>query len=230
MSCWIAVHDPQQLSEDVAAMRVHGFYGTTTEARAAARAMAVDQPDVYAYIIDECTRWIRVTEPVPGTGEEEEEVAAPENEDPTGGRMGSVCNLRNRVEVVQDAAASAPPGVVFEKQEARASRTKDSNRQRTQLEHLLRDDAPTCLVDAPAYAAARERYALLRAFERRLETLLADGLAKCHVAMDGIRALDDRHPEYHEQYQANYERALRESGMRLEDVTFRRFLERPFEI
>ena len=223
---WVAVHDPQRMAEDVAAMRIHGFYTTMHDAQVAARALASDQLDVRAYVVDHCCRWIRVREPEPGTGDDEEEVAAPENNDPSGGRMGSVCNIRDRVEVVQDDVAP-PPGVVFDhKKPASGSQAKESNRQRSQLERLLRED-PTGVSSVAAYGALRERHALLCAFDRRLKGLFTDGLHRCQVATDAIHALDGRHPDFQEQYLTNYRRALRESGMKTEDVAFMRFLQGP---
>ena len=226
---WIAVHNPEQLTEDVAAMRIHGFYGTPTEAQQAARDLAADVHDVHAYVVDECNRWILVREPEPGTGVEEEEIASPENNDPAGGRMGSVCDLRNRVNVVADRSGlDDVPGVVSSAfpqptKGEQAAKHRDGSRQRTQLERLLTESVSP-VTTAEAYASARERYALLRAFERRLRNLYAEGLDKCRKALAGVSDLDARHPEYRRDFRENYRRALRESGIPAEEVSFMRFL------
>lgn len=228
-SVWIAVHQPDTSpahEEAAAAIRLHGFFSTLEDARGAARALTQNQPDITACVVDECARWIRVREPERGSAEEEEEVSAPENNDPAGGRMGSVCDLGPRVTVVQEEAANTKvAAAVFEPPTgSRAARVQEGNEQRSQLERLLSD--PVADIVSPAtYADARERYALLRAFDRKLHRLLDESLGKWRAAMDRVVDLDQRHPTYTDEYQGNYRRALRESGVRPEDVQFMRFLD-----
>jgi hypothetical protein len=199
---FLAVHNPQLLSHGVAALRLHGCYSTISEAQSAARTLAREQTDVPAYVIDECMRWVPVREPTPGSADAEEEIAAPENDDPSGGRMGSVCDMRKRIDVEQDTQGPLPAGVAFDRptKGERASRARDGGRQRTQLERLLLGEVPGEITTLAAYALTRERYALLRAFERRLVGL---SLGHCRTAMDHIAEMDGRHPTYRVEYRAN---------------------------
>ena len=58
----------------------------------------------------------------------------------------------------------------------------------------------------------------------RLDHLTQDSLGKCHTAREGIRALDESHPEYQAQYEEHYSRALKQSGLSLERVGFMKYL------
>ena len=217
---------------EVAAIRVHGVYGSVAEAQAASRALAMEQVDVQAYVVDSCNRWIPVRNvELRDAAEDTEEIPAPENTDPSGGRMGSVCDVRRtaqpNVTVEGPSADSAPPGVSIPRRRDHAAEQKETHRQRTQLEALLRAPVPPPAKNAADYAGQREMHATLCAFGRRLTALYTEGLSKCRTSADEIRELSERHPEYRETYREKYVQALRESGMRPEDVAFMRFLRDP---
>ena len=72
------------------ALCIHGFFHDMKEAKAKIEQYAADQPDVQSYIVEECGKWIPISEPVNGSGVEEEEIRAPENDDSQNGRMGSM--------------------------------------------------------------------------------------------------------------------------------------------
>ena len=72
------------------ALCIHGFFRDMNEAKAKIEQYATDQPDVHSYIVEEVGKWIPVSEPVNGSGVEEEEIRAPENDDSQNGRMGSM--------------------------------------------------------------------------------------------------------------------------------------------
>ena len=224
----LAVYAARDGVPDAMAIRVHGFYSTITEAQAASRALASEQVDVDAYVIDHCGRWMRVRPPADrNAAQESEEISAPENMDPGSGRMGSVCDVRRSAlpnVSVEGPQGPAPSGVSMKTPTERAAEKKEAENQRTQLDGLLRAPVPSTATDDETYATQREAYATLRAFEKRLTTLYREGLEKCQTSSKEIASLDERHPEYTTKYHDNYVRALQGSGMRPDDVPFMRYL------
>lgn len=179
-----------------------------------------------AFIIDEPLRWWTVRPLQKGrSGEEEEEIANRENYDPVRGRMGSVCDVMRpqQGDSVQTATSSNKKASPMDA--SRAGRSRDAQQKRHQLDDLLRRPIPCAVQNATEYAGLRARYALLRAFERRLLILYRTALDKCRNAADEVRSLDDRHPEHRTAFRAHYEKALRESGFSIDSVPFARFLE-----
>lgn len=225
---------PVQQPPTAAALCVHGIYRSVAEARQAVGDLARDQEDVPTYVIDDTQRWLPVLEPLEGSrvSGELEEIACTENEDPSSGRTGSVCNVRrsNRPDPPPNAAApsssSTPshPGVPASALADPMTKKKEAQRQHHQLDDLLRGEVPPeCPLDAPGYAALRGRLATLRAFERKLVRLCDESRELCERSVEVVRQLDAKHPEYVGQYVDNYKRALREVGMRPEDVGLLRF-------
>lgn len=139
---------------------------------------------------------------------------AAENEDRANGRAGSVCDLRRKN---ANKKASSPVSVAMPT--GGGVKTAPDNGggtpQQRQLEALLhRPESDGATTTTEAYALERERFALLRAFERKLRGLYADSLDKCRAAESGVAGLDERHPEHRAAYRDHYTRALRESGIR----------------
>jgi hypothetical protein len=52
-----------------------------------------------------------------------------------------------------------------------------------------------------------------------------DAAALCERVTREVQELGQRHPEYSAQYRDNYVRALRESGLKPDDVPFMRYLD-----
>ena len=184
---------------------------------------------------------------------EEEEIAAPENEDRSAGRMGSVCNIRRPAqEVLGDSVPShvssyrtgyvdacrprfsrpaaqpkdRPHGGRWSSQAAGTAARGAGRAGHTAKRRAICPGVPTALPSAADYATYRERLGMLRAFERRLGGLLRNGKQRVAVhrwvcaspnhgadARASIVRLDATHPEFSEQYRANYDRALKESGI-----------------
>jgi hypothetical protein len=142
------------------------------------------------------------------------------NDDAAHGRMGSVCEVLKPHARTPGGDPAVPPAPDA------ASKKRDGQVQRAQLEDLLRQPVPdaAAVADAAAYAAARARYATLRAFERKLSALYADGLTKCRGAGATVADLDARYPAHRDAFMDHYRRGLRESGIRVESVPFIRFL------
>lgn len=93
-----------------------------------------------------------------------------------------------------------------------------------QLEDLLRSPIPSQPPDTPeGYAIQRGRHATLRAFERKLTRLCREAETNCQKNLDLVHRLDDQFPEYQNQFQDNYVRALREVGKKPEDIPFMRY-------
>jgi hypothetical protein len=67
--------------------------------------------------------------------------------------------------------------------------------------------------------------ALLRAFERKLNTLLREANQKKHEAEGQIRCMNQAHPSYDEQYKENYGRALKQSGISHDKVPFMKYFD-----
>jgi hypothetical protein len=151
-----------------AAVRVHGVYDTIRQARAAAQALAAEDKETDAYVIEETMRWIAVKPPARGTADEEEEVASRTNEAHADGRMGSVCDILRRPTVSDDrvtlsdkgetavedgdrgtpapgtaaAALAVGPG-------AAVSASGATTCQKRQLDDLLRRDVPSSVWEVP---------------------------------------------------------------------------------
>lgn len=212
---YIAVHgDGGEFTEAVAAVCIHGFFPSQDAADAAAAHLANDgsQPDVHAYIVDRCGRWLPVRTPdAPEAAEETAEIKAPENDDPKRGKMGSVCDiLRGGKRTAEQSSSSS-----------------DTRDLRQTLDDLLNAPAPTVITSSCEYAHVRGRYAALRAFQRRLEGLLAEQERKVCSASREIAELDALQPSHQRHYQQQFETALKESGVRRESVGFMRYLELP---
>jgi hypothetical protein len=71
----------------------------------------------------------------------------------------------------------------------------------------------------------REQLAFLRAFKRKLTNLHTEALEKCETARLSALRLEQSHPVYPEEYMANYERGLRESGIAPEKVGFMHYIQ-----
>jgi hypothetical protein len=222
--CHICLHDAMGHREDtVSAVRIHGFFPSMKQAQEQVHRLAAEQLDVHSYIIEECMHWFPVQDPVKGSALEEEEIQAPENEDRESGRMGSVCELkkheRRNPKLTEDERVT-----IFDERPAnKAATSKQVKTQQKQLEELLGGsvDPITSLTE---YAAARDRLALLRAFQRKLNVLHLEGVQKMKDAADLIHELDERHPEYQEAYTSNYERALKQSGISRDKVPFMKYM------
>jgi hypothetical protein len=164
---------------------------------------------------------VPVQTPGPGTGSSEEEIAVDENDNSTAGRMGSVCDVR------KSTATAAPgptmPAPASEKKSKGSS--NEVNQQQRQLDDLLRAPVPDAIGSSEEYNSLRERCAGLRAFERHIRRLCDEATALCERVGGEVRALGQRHPEYTTQYRENYERALRESGLKPESVPFIQYLD-----
>lgn len=79
---------PQQNNVELpVALCVYGAYASLSEARTAVNDLLENETSVDALIIDQTLRWIPVTKPLTGTADEEEEVAASQNEDESHGRI-----------------------------------------------------------------------------------------------------------------------------------------------
>ena len=219
------------LEEARAAVRIHGFYDSMKEARQSIDEFALEQSDVQSYIIEECMRWVAVQDPVKGTGVEEEEIRAPENEDRQNGRMGSVCDLRARkqniLEPTPTTGSPDDPVHIFDASDKPNSiswKQKQVRTQCDQLDHLLRGEVVACITNTEQYAAARDRLALLRAFRRKLQTLIKENLQKCHTATVGIAGLESKFPMYRDEFLKKYKQALKESGITEQNVAFMDYL------
>ena len=211
-----------------AAIRVHAFCNTMTEAQREVESLSSKQPDVQAYIVDACRRWIPLHEPVQGSGMEETEIRAPENEDRETGRMGSVCDLfRHRDTSSATNDTSSPVGsTVFESPSSsnQQAKQKQVTSQRTQLDALLQAHVPH--IDThEEYVNQRERAALLSAFSRKLRKLLDESVKKGDDAWEKICELSVQHPEYREQYREHYQRALKQSGIDANTIAFIKYLD-----
>jgi hypothetical protein len=209
------------VGETLAAVRVHGFFNTMKEARQSIEEFASEQSDVQSYIIEECMHWLTVEEPVKGTGVEEEEIRAPENDDRENGRMGSVCDLRRSPQTNDDKVT------IFEntdKPKSKAWQEKEVRSRRQQLDDLLGGNTRPTITSPEQYATAREQLALLCAFRRKLHTMCEDGERKCTAATEQSRALQEKFPEYRQQFLEKYRNALKQSGIREDDVAFMEFL------
>ena len=102
----------------------------------------------------------------------------------------------------------------------------DAQRQRSQLEELLRTPVPEGPPGDPdAHATLRGSLATLRAFERKLQRLLAESVAHCQRNLGLIEELDREHPDYRTRYGEHYRKSLSEVGMRPESVPFIRYLD-----
>lgn len=113
------------------------MFSTSADAQAAVSRIVKDSPNVGAFIVDDCNRWLIVCEPKKGMGWEEEEIAAEENNDHSNGRMGSVCNLRRTDE--GGSGDSGPTTCMFSNVATRnpSSDQKEVQLRRKQLDELL---------------------------------------------------------------------------------------------
>lgn len=117
--------------------------------------------------------------------------------------------------------------------------SRDIQTQRAQLEGLLQADSVrsvpsflsvlTCeplhqIKDQTSYSEIRERFATLHAFDRKLRKLYEESLMRVQAVEKHIQDLDGRHPEFRTSYHENYERALRESGIKPEKSGLMKFL------
>lgn len=214
---------------------------------------------VDAFIVDDVGQWLPVVDPRDPSASrflgEVDEVGTVENVDPSQGRAGSVCDLRRSrpppaMHQPEDASSPPPPRThrASEQQQLDPSsssrclptdvdvaKRREVRRQHNQLDDLLQGplpDGPLLASGEEAerqYASLRGRYAMLRAFERKLRTLCGDARTKREAAGVVIQNLDERHPEYRTEYESKYFRALRESGMEPEDVPFIQYLRADYQ-
>ena len=154
----LSVYDPMQRTPlpgapALAALRIHGFYPSLEAARLDVLQMAREQTDVQSYIVEGCLRWVPVQKPVKGTGVEEDEISAPQNDDPDKGRMGSVCDLRAPRDAPAERKPSEPdpsgcPGLFDPGAVLKPKATRGPEQQKT-LEALLQGSSgplPSCAV------------------------------------------------------------------------------------
>ena len=213
--------DPPQ--DPVAAVQIHGFFATMRDAQDTIQQLALKQTDVQAYIVDECRHWLPVQEPDNGSGVEEEEIRAPENDDKGSGKMGSVCDLRPNIQVQQDASTdnSEEVAAIFSQSCSKPNNLskKEVKTQQKQLEDLLNGAVPSVhsITTIQAYTALREEHAMLRAFRRKIIVLHGTNHNTITESRRNIQGMVERHPEYEHQYLNNYKRALQQSetGLRL---------------
>jgi hypothetical protein len=198
-----------------AAIKIHGIFSNTIEAQNAIRKWANEHPDVDAFVIEKTDSWIRVHSPKDGA-HEVEEIPTSENDDPSHGRHGSVCNIRNsttgKSKSDTDAVASS---IVMESVDTPVAKKKAVQTQCMQLDALLsfqpsEDQVRSNQTD---YNQCREQFATLNAFERKLKGLHTASLEKCNRVATEIASLDQREPTYQTQYRVRYEEALRGSGI-----------------
>lgn len=218
----IAVYAPA--GAPAAAVQIHGIYGSMAEARSAVGQIVRDHVDSTHFVLDNCRMFLPVVNVDTGGQRfigDTEEIGAPENDDHTKNRMGSVCELR-RPASTSTPETTSPPFPTAKP----ADRRREVTTQREQLDELLRAPLPPSpsTADASVYARVREGYATLRAFERRLIQLLAEAQKKVVHNADIIEALDARHPEYRTVYHDHYLRALGESGIPSDSVPFMHYL------
>jgi hypothetical protein len=146
MTARVCIHNATGAADCAAAARIHGFFDSMKGAREHVHKLAHEQPDVPAYIIEECLRWFPVQEPVKGCAGEEEEIHAPENDDQEQGRMGSVCDIRKQVPDTTNTNASKNDDkvTIFENKPAnKASKSKELRSQQQQLDDVLSAPAKT---------------------------------------------------------------------------------------
>ena len=231
--CYLAVADfstpPTQ--EDVAsaaraAVKIHGIFPTVAEARSSAHQWANELTDVDTFVVEDMDRWI-VVHPTAHFAEEEEEIPTSQNDDPSQGRYGSVCNVRKSTTSAVHHAEEAEPPRIQGGLDTPITKKKAVQTQCIQLDELLSSQPDTVRIqrDPTAYAHCREHYATLRAFERRLRALYTESLEKCRHAQKEIVALDEAQPTHRTHYRARYEAALRESGIDPTEVRLMRFIE-----
>lgn len=228
--CEIATYCYAPITQEAAAaIRVHGFYQNESEARDHAQKMAREGIEVDEFVIQYVNTWFLVTPPITGTGEEEEEIAAPENDDRSAGRMGSVCDIRKstastpKQNDMSASSSSSPLTVDGGDTTTKNSKTCLKNQRKT-LEDLLGVTDVPVPTDPDSYAACRERLAMLRAFERKLRRLLEDSQKKCKAATEAALELSSKKPEYLLQYVDRYKQVLAESGLKPEKVGIMDFL------
>jgi hypothetical protein len=234
--CYIAVADfHTSTGGDVAAraaVKIHGIFPSATEARSAAHQLANEQTDVDTFVMEDMDRWI-VVHPTTNFAEEEEEIPTSQNDDPSQGRYGSVCNVRKSTAASNAPSSSSLPSDETEPPRVQGgldtpiTKKKAIQTQCMQLDELLssQPDAAQIQCDPKAYAHCREHYATLRAFERRLHALYTESLQKCQHIQKEIAVLDEAQPTYRSQYRARYVEALRESGIDPSEVRLMRFIE-----
>jgi hypothetical protein len=224
--CHIAIADLSPSTEVDgcrAAVKVHGIFPTATEARSAIHQWANEQTDIDAFVVEDVGRWI-VVHPVKDGADEEEEIPTTENDDPSQGRYGSVCNIRKSAGRTEELThKESIQGSI----DTPVSKKKAIQTQCIQLDELLSDNPQPSQIhhNQSSYDACREHFATLRAFERRLRALYTTSLEKCKRVATEIEGIDTNHPTYHTQYRARYEEALRGSGIDPKEVTLMRFIE-----
>lgn len=221
LSCYFAGEDT---SENEAAVQIYGIYDSMREAQEAVRGFADSEKEVGAFVLDQCNRWLAVRTPDAGCSAEEEEIAHSDNLDRANGRMGSVCDVR-KPSVPADAANPSPspsPSPFV----GTADPTPVKTSQRQQLDDLLTECPFIVPLNAHTYNNCRHRLALLRAFERKLTSLIEQSEQKCLKGTDEVRHLDTLYPDYQTRYSENYKHALKQSGIREDTVGLMQYLER----
>lgn len=231
---FVAVYSPRTETPSVA-LCVYGIYSSYSEARHAVHNMIDEDTCVQAFIIDETMKWLPVRPLTHDSAEEEEEMASHENDDEAHGRMGSVCEIRgpsssssHALEVTQKTTSCSSNGAQSRRVGDQKGKTRDCKNQREQLDRLLEPlTHPKGWVPETReeYDHIRNRFATLRAFERKLKSLYVDSLRRANVVKEHIETLDGAHPTHQLEYKANYERALRESGIKPESTGLMAFLQ-----
>lgn len=211
----------------VAAMQIHGVYSSMVDARQAIAHLVKEHTDLRHFVLHDCDSFLPVVNPdapdCPYIGDTEE-MSAPENTNEKDGRMGSVCDLRPRTNQPSEGVPNERPATHV--RSTPAEQKKEIRTQKAQLDDLLGSSLPPDpeTTDATQYAMVRGRYATLRAFERRLERLVAEAKSKVDAAAETLVRLDESHPQYAGEYKAHYLKALGESGIPPDSVPFMRYL------
>lgn len=65
---------------------------------------------------------------------------------------------------------------------------------------------------------------VIRAFARKLQRLLDEARQRQSSAHAALKVLEGEHPEYLDQYERTYQRALQECGIPTENVPFLKYL------
>ena len=227
--CYLAVadfHTPASPDVARAAVKIHGVFPSVSEARLAIHQWANEQTDTDAFVVEDMDRWI-VVHPTKNFAEDEEEIPTTQNDDPSQGRHGSVCNVRKSPGASLVAATDAEPPRIQGGLDTPSTKKKAMQTQCMQLDDLLsaQPDAVRIQHDPTAYARCREHYATLRSFERRLRALYTESLEKCQNTDKEIATLDAAQPTHRVHYRTRYEDALRESGIDPNEVRLMRFIE-----
>ena len=210
------------------AIKIHGIFSTVVDARNAIHTLANEQSDVDAFVVEKTGSWIRVHSPKDGA-DEVEEIPTTENDDPSQGRHGSVCNIRKSSSGIPkcDTVEIAPPSTnTIGSMDTHVTKKKAIQTQCMQLDALLsfHPNNESVRGNPTAYNQCREHFATLCAFERKLSGLQTASLEKCRQVATEIASLNEWEPTYQDQYRSRYEEALRGSGIDPQETGLMQFI------